>query len=253
MKRWIRFLLLGTIAYAVFLVVTFPAAHAYRLIHNQLSGVQLAGIDGTVWSGSAQVLKTDTLRLQKVDWEIRFLPLLLGRLELKLDSRDKELRFSTYAGRTLGGMVYIRGLQGQAPVATLQAMTPYSVPALQGELIFDDLEIALTDGKFVKGTGVILWKSAVATVGSPLELGGFSLELKTEAKDITGVLKDTGGPLQAEGMLKLAPEGSYQFRGRFTPRDGNSELARNLRMLGAPSKTGDYELNYNGRLPVPAL
>ena len=253
MKKWIRFLVLGSIAYVVFLVVTFPAAHAYRLIHNQLNGVQLGGLDGTVWSGSAQVLKTKTLRLQNVGWEIRFWPLLLGRLELKLDSMDKELRFSTYAGRTLGGMIYVRGVQGQVPVATLQAMTPYSVPAVQGDLIFDDLEIGLSDGKIIKGTGELLWKGAAITIGSPLKLGGFSLELKTEAKDITGVLKDTGGPLQAEGILKLGPEGSYQFRGRFTPRDSNSELARNLRMLGAPNKTGDYELNYNGQLPVPVL
>ncbi len=253
MKKWLRFLLLGLIAYILFLLVTFPAAYAYRLVQNHLAGIQLGGVEGTVWSGSARVLKTDGFHLQNVGWEVRFLPLLLGRLELKLDSADKEIKFSTYAGRTLGGTVYLRGLQSQVSIATLQAMTPYSVPALQGQLISEDLEISLSDGMVVKGTGNLLWKGAAVTVGSPLDLGGFSLQLKTEAQEITGRLKDTGGPLQAEGVVKLMPDGAYQFRGKLTPRDGNSDLAQSLRMLGRPNKTGDYELNYNGHLPVPVL
>ncbi len=253
MKKRARFLLLGLISYFIFLIVTFPAAWAYRLIQNQLDGIQLGDVGGTVWFGSARVLKTDNFHLQNVDWEIRFLPLLLGRLELKLDSADEELKFNAYAGRTLGGTFYIRELQGQVPVATLQAKTPYSVPALQGQLIFDDLEIALSNGEIVKGTGHLLWKEATVTVGSPLELGAFSLQLETEAREITGKLKDAGGPLRAEGVVKLTPDGTYQFRGRFTPRDGNSDLGRNLRMLGAPNSTGDYEINYNGHLSVPAL
>ncbi len=253
MKKWLRFLLLGLAAYVVFLVVTFPAAYAYRLIEDRLEGtVRLGGIDGTVWSGSAQALKTDGLYLENIAWSIRFWPLLLGRLELELDSADKALKFSGYTGRTLGGTVYIRKLQGQTPVATLQAMTPYPVPALQGQLIFGDLEIALSDGRLVKGAGNLLWEGATITVGSPLELGGFALELTTQDQDITGVLKDTGGPLQAEGTVKLTPEGSYQLKGKLTPRDGNGPLAQRLRMmLGAPGPAGDYEVNHTGQLPAP--
>ncbi len=253
MKKRVRYVLLGVIAYGVFLVVTFPAAYAYRLIQNQLDGIQLGSVDGTVWSGSAQILKINDFYLQDIDWKIQFLPLFLGRLELKLNSADKEFKFSTHAGRTLGGMVYIRGFQGRFPVASLQAMTPYPVPALQGQLVFDGLEIALTDGKYVKGTGELLWKEAVATVSSPLDLGGFAVELKTEGQEITGMLKDTGGPLQAEGVLKLSAEGRYQFNGKFTPRDGGGKLAQNLRMLGSPGPAGGYELSYDGHAPVPAL
>ncbi len=254
MKKWIRYLLLGVVAYGAFLALTFPAAYAYRLIHEQLNGVQMGGIEGTVWSGSARTLGINGFYLQNVGWEMRFLPLLLGRLELKLDSTDKEFRFSTYAGRTLGGKVYLRGFQGQFPVASLQALTPFSVPAVGGELVFDALDVGLADGKYLEGAGNIFWKEASVTVGSPLELGGFAVELKTEEKEITGILKDTGGPLRAEGVLKLSPEGSYHFSGRFTPRNGEEgELARNLRMLGPPDPAGSYVLEYTGQLPAPVL
>ncbi len=252
-KKWLRLLLLGIGSYLLFLVVTFPAAYAYKAISGRLNGVSLSGIEGTLWSGSARHLQAGKIQLQEIHWQVRFWPLLMGRAELALDSRDKGMNFETYLGSTLGGKRYLRQLQGRFPVAAVQRMTPYPVPVLDGELVFEGVDVALAEGKLVEGEGVARWQNAAIKMGTPIPLGSFSLELKTEGQQIGGQLRDTGGPLQAEGSVAVTPDGAYHFKGVFTPRDGSSDLARKLRMLGAPDASGGYTLEYSGKLSIPAL
>ncbi len=253
MRRWVRLALFGLVAYLFFLVATFPAAHAYRLLREESgAGVAMAGIDGSIWSGTARTVQLGgKVRLQNVHWEVHFLPLLLGRLELELSSRDRDLQLNTRAGKTLGGTLYVEGLHGRLPIARVQALTPYPVPRLRGELIFDGLDAALADGRIVKGAGRVRWNGAAAVVGSTLQLGGFTLDLKTDKQQIIGKLRDNDGPLQVEGLLTLEPDGTYHLGGRVTPRDSSSDVAQNLRILGVPNKAGGYELNYSGKLAIP--
>ncbi len=252
-KRWRRYLLLGVGAYLLFLVVTFPAAYAYIAIRDGLDRVTLSGIEGIVWSGSARHLRAGAIQLQNIHWQVRPWALLMGRAELMLDSQGEGMDFETFLGRTLGGGFYLRELRGQVPVTAIQRMTPYPVPVLEGELVFEDLRVSLAQGKFTEGDGVIRWQGAAIKMGSSLELGGFSLELKTEGQQIRGLLRDTGGPLQAEGSLNVTQEGAYRLQVVLTPRDGNGELAQKLRMLGAPRADGGYVLEYAGQLSIPAL
>ena len=150
-QGWLRLLLLGIGAYLLFLVVTFPAALAYRAIEERLNGISLSGVSGTVWSGSARRLQAGNLRLQNVRWRVRFWPLLTGRAELALGSRDEEMRFDTLVGWSIGGKRYLRELEGHVSVARIQRMTPYRVPVLEGELAFGGVGVALAQGKLVEG------------------------------------------------------------------------------------------------------
>ena len=251
--RWLRFLLLGVAAWLLFLVITFPAGHAYRLMRERMSGISLAGLDGTVWSGSAEQVRIQEVTLRNVGWSVRLWPLLLGRAEVALQIQDDALRMDGNLGRTLGGDLYLRQLRGRLPVTRVQQLTPYRIPKLEGELHLEDLDLATADGGLRELSGKVSWSDAVLTFGSPLELGGFTLQLQTDDDGINGMLQDSGGPLQAEGKLKLAPDGKYSFEGLFTPRDGKGELASRMAMLGTPAESGGYRLNYSGQLPLEKL
>ncbi len=252
-KRWLRFLLLGVGAYFLFLIATFPAAYAYKVVKENLKGVSLSGIDGSIWSGSAYQLRAGKMHLQEIQWRLNPWPLMLGRVELKLAGRDEGTDFRVLVGRTLGGEIYFRGLNGEMPVGTLQRMTPYSVPALEGELLFENVKMGLAEGRIVEAEGVVFWQEAAVKVGAPVKLGNFSLELQTENEKIVGEIRDAGGPLQAEGYLNLAPEGAYQLKIVLTPRESDGVLAKRLRILGSPDVNGSYTLQYSGNLAIPAL
>ncbi len=252
-RRWQRFLLLGAAAWLLFLVATFPAAHAYRLLQEHLPGVVLSGIEGTLWSGSADLLQAHGVRLENLEWEMRLWPLLLGRLDVALQVREKELQLKGHLGRTIGGALYLEQLQGRIPISRIQELTPYRVPELGGVLRFENLEISLADGLLRRLSGEVQWSGARLTLGSPLELGGFVLQLQSDSGQTTGTLRDNGGPLQAEGVLKLTPEGEYSFNGVFTPKDSSSELAGRMRMLGSPNAAGGYPFEYSGRVPLARI
>jgi hypothetical protein len=69
---------------------------------------------------------------------------------------------------------------------------------------------------------------------------------------LRGQLADGGGPLAAEGVARLQPDGSYQFNGAFSARPGQpgaSELAIGLNALGRPGADGKVRVSLAGRLP----
>ncbi len=252
-RRWLRLLLLGVVSWLLFLVITFPAGHAYRMVQERTEGISLAGVDGTLWSGSAELVRVQGITLRNVGWQIHLWPLLLGRTEVALQIRDDALRLDGDLGRTLGGELYLKRLQGRLPVARVQQLTPYRVPALEGELRLEELELSAAEGVLRGLGGKVSWSDAVLIFGSPLELGGFTLQLQSDDNGITGTLRDSGGPLQAEGKLSLHPDGKYSFEGLFTPRDGKGELATRMAMLGTPAESGGYRLSFSGRLPLNGL
>ena len=79
--------------------------------------------------------------------------------------------------------------------------------------------------------------------------GSFEINFETTADGIKGVLKDTDGPLQANGILMLKPDGSYQFTASFTPRDATRNDIKQA-LLGNPSPAGKITISRSGKLQL---
>jgi len=256
MKPYLRYTLLGVLCYLVFLIALFPAAQAYRFVAEPLSGalpqLQLAGMEGSIWSGRVGSLVYRQALLGEMSWQLSPLSLLLGKARLKalLQSQDGYLQswVSTPLG---GGHVELADTEGQLPLTELTRFSPYLPVVLEGLVSFTlpVLEVA-ADGHLLQAEGTVIWHQATMSAPQALEFGDLQMVLHTEqAGQVTGTISDRGGPLKVAGTLNIEPDGRYRFNGTAAAAaDAPASLVRSLGWLGKPDAQGRYRLSYSGKM-----
>lgn len=246
-----RYLLIGLLAYLVFLVVQFPADRAYAMWKTGPGAQQkvvLSGLSGTVWQGSAQQALIDGQRLQGLEWHLKPWTVLFGKLSLDYEVRldDGFLRGSLAADPQ--GAVAFDALEAKLPLAQLSIKALAALrPAGVVNLNLQDVD--WNGQALLSAQGRVVWTGAGINLFQPLQFGDLALTLETRDDAVVGQLSDGGGPLQADGLLTLKPDGSYQFSGSFAARDGTqSPLGRALKSLGRPGADGRIQVSQSGTL-----
>jgi len=251
-----RYLLIGLLAYVVFLVVQFPADRAYawwKAGPGAQQPLALSGLSGTVWQGSARRAQIDGQRLQGLEWHLKPWTVLFGKLaadyEIRLD--DGFLRGSLAADPQ--GAVAFDALEARLPLAQL-SLKALAALRPSGVLNLNLREVDWNGEALLSAEGRVVWSGAGINLFQPLQFGDLALTLETRDDSVIAQLSDAGGPLQADGLLTLKPDGSYQFSGSFAARDGaQSPLARALRSLGRPGADGRVQVSQSGTLAALRL
>lgn len=255
----IRYLVLGVLAYVMVLVLTIPAQQVYAYWQSSRSAnryFSLSGINGSVWSGTAEQAVIQGQVFNHVEWTLRPWTLILGKVGLswrfQLPGKSGEASYgqgTTELG--LGGSIDFPELEASIPAATAANMARLGALRPGGTLDLN-LEDVEWDGQaLVSAEGQIVWRKAGVSLMKPVALGDLTLKLETSDKDIKGIISDNGGPLSAQGVITLAADGRYQFNGTFATRgdvSGDKTLENALRSMGRPGPDGKVRVNYSGNL-----
>lgn len=251
-----RYLLIGLLAYVIFLLVQFPADRAYAMWKagpGAQQKVVLGGLSGTVWRGSARQAQIDGQRLQGLEWRLKPWTVLFGRLSLDYEVRlDDGFARGSLAADSQGAMTF-EALEAKLPLAQLSfralaALRPSGVVNLNLH------DVDWNGQALLSAEGRVVWSGAGVNLFQPLQFGDLALTLETRNDAVVGQLSDAGGPLQADGLLTLKPDGSYQFSGSFAARDGaQSPLGRALKSLGRPGADGRIQVSQSGTLAALGL
>ncbi len=251
--KW-HFLVFGILIYVVALVVTFPANRAYGWIRPTLGSnipVQLYGVNGTVWSGTASQAQLFDYAVNDLHWRLHPLALLLGSLEVALDA-------PLSGGRATGTL--IRPLTGQGlsietphidlPLATLLDANRFPTP-IAGRLTGDLTRVDITDsGEFQVDTGDLLIRDLTVQALGQLALGEFKVRIEHDTKGALLIkTTDTGGPLKLNATVTFANNDRYMLIAELSARNNrDAVLMQTLRMLGAPDRTGTYRIQRQGSI-----
>lgn len=104
-------------------------------------------------------------------------------------------------------------------------------------------------GRLHAAQGTIRLVQARSTLGQPVALGDFVIELTTRDEAILGDVTDSGGPLKVTGTLTLTPDNRYRFVGEISTRDKNNpHLQQALSLLGQPGRDGTRRIDVTGTL-----
>ena len=253
-RRWLAWLIIGLLAYGLFLMSLLPAGLVWEQARERGMtpvGVELQAISGTLWNGGAGQLQTPGgLVLSDLRW--RFTPGSLFTARLGWD-----LQATPSGGRAVGHValgastVQLSDVRGDLP-ATL-AITPFLTwpVSLDGRLVLD-LSSYRADyqGYVHEARGVLGWIDAAAGLPEALPLGDLRAEI---AEDDEGGLRldirDQGGPLIVEGVAQVSVAGGYQVDGVAGTRDdAHPNIAQALRMLGNPGRDGQVNIQLSGAL-----
>ncbi len=223
MMRVVGYIMLGLLAYAAFLVATFPATQAVALLQQQLPNVRAAGVSGSAWSGEAAVLQLAGQNLKRVEWRVKPWRVLLGELEIDLQLDDADL--SGHAGIALQPDGGVRLHDVDLRLAAPEVARLFNVPVGLGGQFDLQLQSAVLQGRTIQSAeGVLRWQRAAITAPLLQPLGEYVARLNTTAQGIQAQIKDDGGPLQLDGTALLSPAGAYNFNGAVAVRDPQQQM-----------------------------
>lgn len=250
MKKIWPMLALGLSAYVVFALVSLPA----HVITDRLAstGVNLLGVEGTVWKGSAQAVQVANINVGRLQWSLRPLALFMAQLSVDVEvSRSNGLVSGRVGYQLLSGNISLARINAALPINTLPPELTQG--GWEGTLRANLSELVLEKGWPASAKGTIEAMNLVGPARKPSNIGSFKVSFpaaKPVPNTLTGDLSSTDGPLRIVATLQLkAANRSYLIEGQVATQPGTPEdLSRTLQILGAPDAQGNRPFSLEGTL-----
>lgn len=247
-RRSLRWWLLGAAAYAVFLGASFPAQYLTDHLMKGLPALQLSGVSGSLFSGSAAQVGYQGASFGAVDWQFDWLApfsLNLG-YRVHLHAEDRDLR-----GRLDFGFkrVVLKDLEGRIPVSAFSSLSPLPPGSLDGSLSPRLKQLTLKAGRVTSAEGELDLDEATLRWPSAATLGSFRVLLTPATDGIQAQIADVASPFRLSADLSLSAGGAYHLSGTLGAHDPGDVATHNLLSgLGQPDSTGQYPFDFKGQL-----
>ncbi|SEP16216.1 type II secretion system protein N [Aquisalimonas asiatica] len=256
MKRRIALIALGLVVFLVTLALTIPASQAYRLLEGELP-LDAMELQGNLLEGGADTLVVEGIRIDQVRWRLDTSALRSAQVVYHVSGQVADGQFSGRVSPGTDGRVTlsdVRAEVGADALVRLVGETHY--PATLGGRVDATIRDAeLHRGQPVRLDGVVNWSGAsVSALGETVALGSFGARAETTAGGgLRSDLRNTEpGPLDVDGMIELALDGTMTGTTRVTTTDAASEeLLQGMMALGIPDPTETLDIRFEGNINDP--
>lgn len=238
-------LFVGLLTFVAAFVMMFPARVAYDWFAPP--AVQLSGLEGTIWSGSAAEVSASGVYLRDLKWRLRPLRLVTGKLAASIEARPSSGFLETDIAAGLGGDILLSNVNGSLPLRDFATIA--RVPGLAGSASVQFERLRLRDGLPIAADGSLAIADLVAPMVDPSSIGGYRAEFFTDDNAVVASVEDVNGVFDLAGSLTVSADRNYQFLGKVAATDNTSEkLRRQLRFLGTPNDRGQHDIRLEGQL-----
>jgi general secretion pathway protein N len=238
---------LVAVAGVLFALTVLWRAPANWLIGALPSSVQCQQPAGSMWRGGCGQLRIAGAALSDVRWELHPWALLLGHLELTVQSADVRAPATATLSLGLGGHHTVRDLRADMPIDT--GFLPLFPAGWSGRLQLALTRLEFSAGRLAAIHGTVT-ASSLAQIRPAMPFGSYELRFPDTSRAdgaISGELRDVGGPLAVAGTLTIRNGSEYVLSGSAAARaDANAELAKAVEFLGPPDAQGRREYSLAG-------
>jgi general secretion pathway protein N len=253
MKKGLMLALLGAAAFVVFLVATAPATLLASVV-QRATPVQLHGVGGTLWHGSAQRVIAPELELGPLSWRLHGWRLLLGeaRLSLEIPESAPRLRGKAVVTASVLNKVSLSDVDLQADAAW--GPTHAALPlAADGRFHLQIQSAELRNGELPRVQGQLEWREARILYPQPYALGAYRMTMRhdpaTDPQFLLGEIKDIDSPFKIDGTVKIDRAGDYQFAARLSTAPYAPQIFKDtLLFLGEPEADGSVRIERTGNV-----
>ncbi|WP_028109419.1 type II secretion system protein N [Ferrimonas futtsuensis] len=248
--RYLKYGLGALVLYLVFLAVTVPVSLVWQFSPKP-KGIQVSGLEGTLWAGRADTVTMAGRRLENLTWELDpWWALIGGQLEAVVSvSGDVQGRGTVRYG--FSGLE-VEGLRLESPLSVLvgNRRLPFRTKvagevklnlsqgsqgepwcdSLNGRITVQQLDVNNQFGAFPLG-------NLAGTLGC--SQGNLQLTM-TEQDNRIGVA--------GTALLKANMQVEVNAGIKATAEQPDA-MAKSLAFLGQPDDNGVYPLQYSGRVP----
>jgi general secretion pathway protein N len=250
-KSGLKFGGLGLAIYLVFLIVLFPASLGWKLSPASLKQqVQLSGIQGRIWNGSASSLVINRNALGSIDWTLNPWSLIMGSASgsFKID-REPELLAGNYS---VSGMSTLELSNIEARIQG-ESLEPLTTPfLLHGSITASFDTIRYKRGEEVGLKGVVKLRNTFVEGLQDIQLGDVTAEVRPDGTGSVATFKNQASPLDIQGKVDLDIKGLFNLElGILNQDNKRKDLDNMLAVLGKPDISGRVTLNYKRRIRLP--
>lgn len=250
-STWIGLILL----YLLFVLWQLPALQLYGWFASKLAPtLQLSGVQGRFWQGSASQAVIQGLPVSQLQWEFKPWSLLTGKLAWQLNAEAQQRMELAY--NPLTRRLTLAQVHWTLAAPTLAVWLPPAAQGvrLEGEIKLQNLALSWDPAGLEQLAGKIDWHDA--GFKSPFaqgKLGAIQLDLSGDrAQGLTAKLTDRGGKLGIHGSSSLTPAGLWQFNGESVPlAQIPVETVNLLRLIGRPLVDGRLSFSHQAQLGWP--
>ena len=238
-------LIAGLLTFVAGIVLLFPARVAYHWFIPE--GVQLGGIEGSIWTGSARDVTGGGVYLRDVRWRMRPLLLFTGKLGFGVEATPGSGLIEADIALGLGGNVTLTNLTGSASLNAFADVL--KMPGLAGNVSLQFERIQFIDGLPVDVVGTVAVAGLVAPLIDSSSIGDYRMEFFTTENGVVASVEDSNGAFDLAGGLTISEDRNYVFLGKIAATDRTSgKLRQQLRFLGTPDERGQHEIRLEGSL-----
>ena len=235
----------GLLTFVAAFVVMFPARVAYDWFAPPT--VQVSGLDGSLWSGSAAEASVGGLYLRELKWRLRPLRLLTGKLAASVEAAPSSGFLEADVAVGFGSSLTLNDVNASLPLSAFATIA--RMPGLSGNASIQLDELRIRDGLPVAADGTLAVADLVAPMVDPAPIGGYRAEFFTQDDAVVASIEDVNGAFDLAGSLTISADRNYQFIGKVAATDNTSEKLRGqLRYLGSPNDRGQHDIRFEGQL-----
>jgi general secretion pathway protein N len=243
------FILVLVLILLAFAALAFlPARIALDFVGGRLGPVQLGEVSGSLWKGQANPASINGVPIGMLGWNLHPLSLFGARVDA-----DLRLEGDTYNGAGAVSVqrdrsVQVRDLDLRFPARRLEPILDIPALVMRGEVQVELDSAEVRRGFPTAVAGRAIWKNAAVAGSAEAQFGDLTTEFaSTPAGGVEGTVRDSGGPLQAEGSFGASLAG-YHADIVLRARDGNPQVTEALQYIGQLQPDGSARLEIRGRL-----
>jgi general secretion pathway protein N len=225
-----------------------PARFALDFVGGRLGPVELGEVSGTVWRGEARPARVNGEDIGTLSWSLSPWALFAARVDADLRLEGEVWRGDGSVSVKRDRSVRVRDLHLNFPAQRLQPALDIPALVLRGEVQVHIVEGELLGGFPTAVKGTATWKDAAVAGSAAAQFGDLSTDFASDgAGGLKGTLRDSGGPLQAQGGYQASLAG-YSADVVLRARDGNPQVIEALQYIGQPQPDGSARLEVRGQL-----
>jgi general secretion pathway protein N len=246
-----HYVITSVITYIFFLIITLPATTVTSLLDESVPQINIQGVDGTLWNGSARRISISSKYVvDNVNWSFCSWRLLTAEACINIDATYQNRPIQGQLGIGITGALIARNLHTEIDAQSLGNLAGLPIGELDG-LISIQLESASwAREQTPDAVGNIHWKNAAVTIAETTKLGDVEITL-VESDDfpLVATINNKGGQISLDGKSHISDDGSYDLELKLSPNNTTSKnLRSSLEMFAEQQNDGSFVVKNTGNL-----
>lgn len=235
----------GVLTLVFGLIIMFPARVAIGWFAP--AEVAIAGIQGSVWRGSANEAAANGFYVRDIEWRLNTLRLFTGQLSYSVEATPVSGFLESDISIDFSGALTLSDLTAALPLDLLA--DALNVPGLQGNVSLTFERVEIVDGLATAADGTAQIADLIIPIFGRDSLGGYKAEFFTQNNGVTASIEDTDGVLDMAGSFQVSADRSFKFIALVMAKPEAPQGIRQLLQTIPPENDrGQRELRYEGIL-----